>query len=208
MFLEYLGEILVGLVLASVGVVWGLCIDQAQRWSLWGYIPTVIAVPFQKTKEKTLVLLQKVHGEWGFPQGRLQRSGLIASLNYLVGREVGLQPNDFKNSPFIRLGVLRFEVKEASLPRFSIVVPGDKTVHVSNIDPYTQFSFFAPRGKGYMFTLCACRLTELEERLKQHKCYEVEEMRIVPVEEAEALMLTENAKKVFHKIILDSLKKV
>ena len=208
MFSQWIGEILIGLLLASIGIIWGLCIDQAQRWSLWGYLPTVIAVPFHKTPEQTWVLVQKVHGEWGFPQGRLQRNGLISSLNYLLSREVGLQPNDFKNSPFISLGVLKFQVRPGMTPRFALTKPGDKTVHVSNIDPYTPFSFFAPRGKGYMFTLCESRLKELEERIKQHKCFEVEEVKIATLEEVTALMTHENPKQHFHKIILDTLQKV
>jgi hypothetical protein len=187
-----------------------MCIDQAQRWSLWGYIPVVIGVPFQKTGDKILVLVQKNHGEWGLSQGRLQRSGLIASLNYMLAREVGLQPNDFKNSPFFGLGVIEFQHKKDPYTQFTIIGPeGKRPGVVSNLDPYTPFAFRSPRGKGYMYTLCACRLTEMESRLKAHRCYEIEEIKILPLEEVEPLLCQADSPKAdFYKTIFASLRKV
>lgn len=205
MFYQFTDEIVVALVITSLGIIWGVCIDTAKRWSFLGFIPTVIAIPFEKEKDKIWVLLQKVKGEWGFPQGRLQRAGLVHSLGYMLSRELGLQPNDYKNSPFVSLGILKFSRPRDAYTSFTSPAKGKIGLPISNIDPYTSFSLFSPRGKGYMYTVCACKLHALEKRILEHSCYEVEERKIVSIEEA-AELLKGHPKIAMYNMIFEDLK--
>ncbi len=199
--MEWIANIVVPMLFALIGIIWGICIDRPKRWSFLGYIPTVIAVLYEIKDGKIFVVLTKntKNNEWILPQGRVQREGLVHSLEYALAREVGIQPNYYKMGFFEILGILPFKKERPE---------NQHSNRISNIDPYSLFSLFSPRGKGYLYTLCACRdIQNLQPMFDAHKCYEVEKSQVFPIEEAENYLLSRETPKVeFYKTILSDLR--